>query len=278
MQNVSQFGRAHVGVSRQKGDTSPPTDDSTKHETTEISLHSVNPENPLLETPQTERLRRDLKSTKTVVQPTRRPPLPPRAPLPTWPDIPKHQLDLATGAHKVLHASIAAGNTKAVNHYIQSLPFRLDDRDELGRTALHIAAELSAPMIVRKLLKGVQGVGADIQARNFFGLTPLHMAAASGRRDMVLLLISSGADRLAVTDYGANALDIAELHGHQFVVKTLRRLDVPVSKGWAFPPNKIATLKKFYQDAGLVPVARSLGLPPQRLEALLQRPGNIIAV
>ncbi|XP_032940393.1 B-cell lymphoma 3 protein [Catharus ustulatus] len=74
--------------------------------------------------------------------------------------------------------------------------------DRLGRTCAHLAcAHLAAagprPRILRELLRGPGGA-PDLQARDYEGLTPLHVAVASGSRESVLVLLEHGADVDAV--------------------------------------------------------------------------------
>lgn len=56
--------------------------------------------------------------------------------------------------------------------------------------------------------------GADVNARQQVGYTPLMGAAAAGRADIVDLLLKHGADRTLVSDDGKTAADVAREHGH----------------------------------------------------------------
>ena len=63
-------------------------------------------------------------------------------------------------------------------------------RDPLGRTALHIAAELCRPNAAKTLLAH----GADPNAKDADGATPLHRAVAVGCVEVAELLLNYGAD------------------------------------------------------------------------------------
>jgi ankyrin repeat protein len=56
--------------------------------------------------------------------------------------------------------------------------------------------------------------GADPNARQQVGYTPLMGAASAGRDDLVDLLLQRGADPLLVNDEGKSAAVIASEHGH----------------------------------------------------------------
>jgi len=65
-----------------------------------------------------------------------------------------------------------------------------DARDEDGRTPLYIAAANGSVEVARLLLKH----GADVNARAIDGSTPLHLAVAFGHLDVAELLLERGAD------------------------------------------------------------------------------------
>ena len=50
---------------------------------------------------------------------------------------------------------------------------------------------------------------ADVNARDQNGMTPLHHAAARGDNDMILYLVSKGADVKAVSRNGKTTVDMA---------------------------------------------------------------------
>ncbi|KAM9250323.1 B-cell lymphoma 3 protein [Cariama cristata] len=93
--------------------------------------------------------------------------------------------------------------------------------DRLGRTAAHLACESRSPRCLRELLRPGPRGGPDLQARNYEGLTPLHVAVSSGARESVLLLLEHGADVDAVDIKSgrspllhaveSNSLEMAEL-------------------------------------------------------------------
>lgn len=73
-----------------------------------------------------------------------------------------------------------------------------------GRTALHVAAG-------REMSALVLEAGADVNARDVSGMTPLHQAAANNSNDTLALLLEDGADVNARENFGATPLHFAAL-------------------------------------------------------------------
>lgn len=84
-------------------------------------------------------------------------------------------------------------------------------------SALSQTSQECALGIVNRLLHA----GADPNASQVSGHTPLHQAAGRGFTDMVGLLLNSGADPDIRADNGATALTLARRAGHQAVVQRL---------------------------------------------------------
>lgn len=68
--------------------------------------------------------------------------------------------------------------------------------------------------------------GADANARQQVGYTPLMGAAGSGRDDIVDLLLDRGADPTVVAEDGKTAASVARDHGHSAMAA---RLEAPAS-------------------------------------------------
>ena len=65
--------------------------------------------------------------------------------------------------------------------------------------------------------------GADVNAKDGFGMTPLHWAARWGYKAVAELLLDKGADVNAVTNSGKTALQLAEKEGHTDIVALLKQ-------------------------------------------------------
>ncbi|MBC6443722.1 MAG: ankyrin repeat domain-containing protein [Rhodobacteraceae bacterium] len=82
----------------------------------------------------------------------------------------------------------------------------IEARDKNGVTPLHRAAEHGTPDVVRALI----AAGADIEARDKLDWTPLHLAAFWGTLDVVRTLIDAGANVRARSKNGNLPVDFAE--------------------------------------------------------------------
>ena len=113
-------------------------------------------------------------------------------------------------------------------------------RDERGWTPLHYAAERGRADVARLLLDE----GARVDAEDGEGLTPLHFAAEAGSPEAVKLLVERGADVSARDVHGRTPLRLALSNEscwvlREFISKRVRELSY--AKEWKlpeFPPDE----------------------------------------
>ncbi|KAG3043144.1 hypothetical protein PC121_g22739 [Phytophthora cactorum] len=107
-------------------------------------------------------------------------------------------------------------------------PQLIDSKDEVGSTPydggrrygsnmLHIAAQTGNKEMVEMLLAG----GADVTAEDEYGSSTLHVAVRSGNLEMVGLLLSKGADISATEEDGSSALHVAVSSGNPKMIELL---------------------------------------------------------
>jgi len=92
---------------------------------------------------------------------------------------------------------------------------------ELDRSALHYAAAEGNIELAAKLLDN----GADVNQRDWFGMTPLHHAAKHGDEDIVELLCRRGADLSLLDDTNNTALQVALDNDHRHLQQLLDPLN-----------------------------------------------------
>lgn len=85
-------------------------------------------------------------------------------------------------------------------------------------TALHSAVADGGHA---RIAKALVAAGADVNAKQRHGWTPLHGAADSGDVELVELLLARGADRDAKHQEGKTALDLAREKGHTQIADIL---------------------------------------------------------
>jgi ankyrin repeat protein len=151
-----------------------------------------------------------------------------------------------------LFEASALGMDERVHELVGWDPRAVLSRSADGFTALHLAAYFAHPSAVRLLLEhdadvedvadnatrvrqlhsGVAGrnvdvveallsAGAELEARQQDGFTPLMGAAAGGATDIVERLVAAGAEKHARNDAGKTALDIARERGHAHLEELL---------------------------------------------------------
>jgi ankyrin repeat protein len=90
-------------------------------------------------------------------------------------------------------------------------------KDREGRTPLHAACYRGHVAVVNELLDH----GADFEAKDIYGWTPLHFACYWGHTALVIELLSRGANIAAKETQGETPLHDASGRGHLPVVKAL---------------------------------------------------------
>lgn len=123
-----------------------------------------------------------------------------------------------------LHRAAARGDEAALNALAEAgarVEGALDTRRMNGETALHVAAAHGHTECVLVLLDA----GADADARSWLGMTPLHYAASAGHLDTVRALLVGGANTRAEAATGMTPAEAAMAGGHRELVVLLQSLE-----------------------------------------------------
>ena len=112
-----------------------------------------------------------------------------------------------------LDVAVMTSSIKAVKFLLQS-GSRHDIRDTEGRTALHFASKTSVAALI-------QDAGADLNAKDDRGNTPLHASAQFGRQEVVEFLLSRKADVDSPNELGQSPLYMSMASGHPVICDQL---------------------------------------------------------
>jgi len=115
-----------------------------------------------------------------------------------------------------LFKAVKEGNAAKVKKLLRR-GANVNARNKLGNTPLHSAASSGHADIVELLIE--RGVDVNVKGRN--NKTPLHSAAFCGHVDVVKLLLRKGANPYARDNGNKTALDIARERRHSKVAKVI---------------------------------------------------------
>ena len=168
-------------------------------------------------------------------------------------------LFIGTAQAEEIDDAIEAGNLAKVKELLKANPKLIAETN--GTTPLHIVAHYhhnNHKQIAEFLLAN----GADVNAKNRRGATPLHVAARAGQKEVAEFLLANGADIEAKERYGFTPLHLAVQGNHKEIVELLlvNGADVnAVDKGGWTPlrwTGKIG-IKDFLSSIGKVSVVNS---------------------
>ncbi|XP_077870409.1 B-cell lymphoma 3 protein homolog isoform X2 [Saccoglossus kowalevskii] len=117
-----------------------------------------------------------------------------------------------------LYSACVAGKLNVVK-FLLARGANLRQRNDWGDTLLHRSARWGQLEIVKYLIKNDKYI--DIDAMNYDGCTPLHMAALYGSAPVVLELLQSGANPAPKTNSSRTPLHYALEEGHERVFMIL---------------------------------------------------------
>lgn len=109
-----------------------------------------------------------------------------------------------------------SGNYKALKEAI-SKGADVNQKDKYEKTALHVCALEDYDELAELLISS----GADINTLSKWGDTPLHIACACGSMDTIKLLLAKGANATIRNNDGFLPSDMAAKEGHPEIVKLL---------------------------------------------------------
>ena len=125
------------------------------------------------------------------------------------------------GKHGVINEAVREGDIEAVKEFLAS-GTDVNAKNKYGLTPLHRSAIMNGPTEVAELLISA---GADTNAKDKHGRTPLHYSTAEGHKEINELLIAKGADVNAKEDDDQTPLDWAIQFKEPETIALLRKHD-----------------------------------------------------
>ncbi|KAF8008327.1 hypothetical protein BT93_K2106 [Corymbia citriodora subsp. variegata] len=106
-----------------------------------------------------------------------------------------------------IHVACMMDNVRIVKELLRQWPDPAEFSARLGQNILHVSARHGSIAIVEYILKSPK-FGHLINARDFAGNTPLHLAASHCQPSLVLLLQDGGVDKKLVNNDNMTVLDV----------------------------------------------------------------------
>ncbi|KAI0524338.1 hypothetical protein KFK09_003705 [Dendrobium nobile] len=136
--------------------------------------------------------------------------------------------------HSTIHSCAQFGDLSGLQKRLEENPSLLNAKNDIMvQTPLHVAAGYNKVDIVKYLLEWRGPEKVDLESKNMYGETPLHMAAKNGCSESAHLLLSHGASLEAKANNGMTALHLAVWHARQAlecgIVKTLLEYNADLS-------------------------------------------------
>ncbi|XP_047328082.1 protein CfxQ homolog [Impatiens glandulifera] len=112
-----------------------------------------------------------------------------------------------------IHGFAQSGDFHAFQKLLRENPSLLNERNPImGQTPLHVSAGYNNVEIVKLLLNWQGSDKVELEAKNMYGETPLHMATKNGCNEAAKLLLANGAVIEAKANNGMTPLHLAVWH------------------------------------------------------------------
>lgn len=112
-----------------------------------------------------------------------------------------------------VHGCAQSGDLPGLQKFLRHNPSLLNDRNPvMAQTPLHVSAGYNSIEIVKFLLDWQGPEKVELESKNMYGETPLHMAAKNGCNEAVGMLLSHGAFVEAKANNGMTPLHLAVWH------------------------------------------------------------------
>jgi ankyrin repeat protein len=153
-----------------------------------------------------------------------------------------------------IHDAAQYGDLAKVKALLKDHPHLVFSKDNFGMTPLHLAALAGHRDVAVLLLANKAEVHTKVSAKVDGGMTPLHLAAINGHRDVAVLLLANKAEVDAKDNDGLTPLHRAAEMGHSDVAAVLlaNKADVNAKDGSGRTPLYFAATNGYKDIAALL--------------------------
>lgn len=162
-----------------------------------------------------------------------------------------------------LHHAVRAGSLECVRALLNACA-DMNIADNIGFTPLHDAGYSICASEVKHIITLLCDYGADLEARDANGWTPLYFATDWGQHGAVVTFLECGADVNALDWHGIPPIGRAIFHGHDEIVRQLCQCRGIVS-AWSPGDDEIENILEMAALYGTVETMDILGksaIPP----------------
>lgn len=129
-----------------------------------------------------------------------------------------------------LHLAAFFGHPESVSDLVDhGADVNAVSRNPMHLRPLHSALAHRRTDVALKVVRVLLSHGAEVDARQAGGWTPLHQAAAHGLIELVKMLLEKGADPGATAENGSSPIDLARRSGNKQLLDLLRRKGEPAT-------------------------------------------------
>ncbi|XP_069138639.1 uncharacterized protein [Argopecten irradians] len=121
-----------------------------------------------------------------------------------------------------LHIAASFGLCIVIKHLVQK-GCDILCQDGRGKSVLHLVSSVKEERNVIETIQTLISCGSNVNCCDFWGYTPLHEAIANGKRDVIEILLSNGADIQLPDNNGTTALHLAAASCHEALPLLLSR-------------------------------------------------------
>uniref|UniRef100_A0A8C6Y461 Ankyrin repeat domain 53 n=1 Tax=Naja naja TaxID=35670 RepID=A0A8C6Y461_NAJNA len=120
-----------------------------------------------------------------------------------------------------LHTAALHGRLDCMKMLIEKYSLDINLASLRGWRPIHLVLGQESKAMAVECLQYLLSKDADVNVKNYNGVSPLHKAASEGRENCLQILIDAGADVHAQDNEGQKPIDLCKMWGHRVCAKRL---------------------------------------------------------